>query len=245
MTSPTCAVLLIGNELLSGRTPDANLTFIARKMNELGIKLCEARVVRDEIDEVVAAVNELRSRYTYVFTTGGIGPTHDDITVACIAKAFDVPVERDAATEQKFKDHYGERATAATFKMADFPKGAVLIPNAVSVAPGFRVENVFVLAGIPKVMQSMLEAIVPQLKQGQPIHSKSIDVFARESEVSRGLEDIQQAFPMLEIGSYPFRLDDKFGTSLVIRGTDADAVEQACAAVDHLVDEMGAIRREN
>ena len=241
--SPTAAVLLIGNELLSGRTADANMNHIARRMTDIGVALRECRVVRDEEMEIIEALNALRNRYTYVFTTGGIGPTHDDITVQTVAKAFNVAVQRHQPTVEKMKEYYGDRATDATFKMADFPEGSTLIENPESVAPGFRLGNVFCMAGIPRIMQVMLEAAIPQLQRGDTIHSKALDVMAPESKISAPLEEIQSRYPALDIGSYPFRVDNQHGTSLVVRGTDASQVERAYQAIAGMVDELGAAVR--
>ena len=224
---PTCAVLLIGDELLSGRTVDQNMNHIARRVADDGIHLKEVRMVADVEREIVDALNALRHKYTYVFTTGGIGPTHDDITVASLAKMFQVPVLRDEGTVMAFEAYYGEELKPATLKMADFPKGAELIPNSLTVAPGFRMENIYCMAGVPKVMHVMLEAIMPSLSKGAVVLSKSIDVYAGESVISADFQALQERFPNADLGSYPFRGENGKGcTSLVIRTTDSDLLQQ-------------------
>lgn len=238
--TPTAAALIIGNEILSGRTADVNINTIATKLTEVGVRLKEVRVVPDDETEIVAAVNALRNKYNYLFTTGGIGPTHDDITIPSIAKALGVKIERRAEVVAKFKEVYKDKATDATFRMADYPAGAQLVECPVVVAPACRVENVFPLAGIPNYCKGMLEAVLPLLEKGERIHTKSVDAMAGESKVSFGLERIQNEFPTVEIGSYPFRVEGKSGTSLVVRGTDREKVEAAFTQVNHMLDEMGA-----
>lgn len=241
--SPTCAVILIGNELLSGRTPDANFNVIARRMKDLGIIMKECRVIADHKRTIIETINELREKYSYVFTTGGIGPTHDDITTACVAEAFGVPICRDSGTEKAFRDHYGDRVKEATFQMADFPEGARLIPNAISIAPGFVMGNVFVMAGIPRVMQAMLDSIVPMLERGEEIYTQSVDVFAAESEISLRFEEIQNEFMNVDLGSYPFKVGDRFGTSLVGQSTDKESLDKAFTKVRNLINELGVETR--
>lgn len=243
MSSPTAAVLLIGNELLSGRTADANLNYLARRMTDIGIKLQECRVIRDDVQTIADTVNTLRKTHTYVFTTGGIGPTHDDITMESIAKAFGVNVERYDEVAEAFTKHYaalGKPTTAATFKMADFPAGAELIHNSATHAPGAKMENVYIFAGIPKIMQAMLEAVIPTLTQGDTIYTHSIDVYLSESQAASALEDVQNQFPALDIGSYPFKDGERYGTSLVTRGTNQKDVDTSYAAIQSFVDNLGA-----
>lgn len=242
MPSPTAAVILIGNELLSGRTDDANLNYIARRMTDIGIKLGECRVIRDDVDTIANTVNDLRQKHTYVFTTGGIGPTHDDITMESIAKAFNVDIERNQEVVDAFVAHYAERGvqtTEATFKMADFPVGAELIHNSATHAPGARMQNVYIFAGIPRIMQAMLEAVIPTLTQGDTIYTESIDVFLSESLAADALENVQNDFPQLDIGSYPFKDGERYGTSLVTRGTSQRAVTESFAAIQRFIDQMG------
>ncbi len=245
MSTPTAAMVVIGNENLSGRTPDANVNHLARRLSDMGIQLTEVRMVRDVESEIVIAVNALRQANTYVFTTGGIGPTHDDITAKSVARAFGVELYKNKDVVENLTRVIGpEKVTEATFKMALFPLGAELIDNPVSAAPGFRMENVYVMAGIPKIMQAMLDAVLPSLKRGEEIYSKSVDIYAGESRISEGFETIQNRYPRIELGSYPFRHGDKHGTSLVVRGTDKGQVEEAFSDIHHLIDEIGAVIRE-
>jgi molybdenum cofactor synthesis domain-containing protein len=224
-TQSTACVMIIGNEILSGKTQDANLQFLGLELAKLGIKLAEARVVRDEPPMIVAALNECRAKYTYVFTTGGIGPTHDDITAECVARAFGVPMMLDADAVERLRRGRGE-LNEARLKMARVPLGATLVDNPVSHAPGFRIGNVFVYAGIPAIMRAMFVASVPLLAKGAQILSASIDVYAREGDLAEPLERIAREHPEVEIGSYPFAREGRFGASLVVRGTDTAAVEQ-------------------
>lgn len=240
MTNPTAALIIIGSEILSGRTADANINHIARKLSETGIPLREVRVVGDDDVAIGEAVNTLRAKHTYVFTTGGIGPTHDDITLQSVAKAFGVGVARIGRVEEFLRTRYGNRATAATFRMADYPEGCDLVWHTGEWQPACRMENVFVLAGIPRAMQVMLDAIVPLLNPGPPIHTRSVDVWTGESLIAAGLTEVQNRFPTVEVGSYPYRIDGRAGTALVARGTDAAAVEAAHGAILKLVDEVGA-----
>jgi molybdenum cofactor synthesis domain-containing protein len=242
--APTAAVLLIGNEVLSGRTKDKNLGFIADYLAALGIDLMEARVVADDEADIVAAVNALRARYTYVFTTGGIGPTHDDITADCIAKAFGVGIshhpEAVAILTAYFKEN-GREANEARLRMARIPEGATLIENPISKAPGFRMANVFVMAGVPKIMQAMMDNIAPQLTKGELVQSQTIVFQGGEGDVAKPLKDIQEQFPDVTLGSYPFESPQGYATNLVLRSRDAKslarAVEKVSAAAAQLVSE--------
>ncbi len=243
MASPTAAVLLIGDEILSGRTADANFNHIARRMGELGIAMKEARIIPDDEAEIIHAVKTLSGKYTYVFTTGGIGPTHDDITTESIAKAFGVSVVRRGEVVQALKTAMGERATEETFKMADFPENARLLETPITAAPGYIIGNVFVMAGIPRIMQAMLETAVPYLEKGEKIHQSSIDVFAGESQVSAGLRAVQDQFASVSLGSYPFTLEGKPGTSLVGRSTDSEALSSAMGEIRKMLDAMEASYR--
>jgi len=229
--SPTACVLLIGNELLSGKTQDANLKFLAAEMSKLGIRLEEARVIRDDADAIAAHVNECRARYTYVFTTGGIGPTHDDITAEAVAKAFDVELIVDPEAVVRLK-HAGRELNEARLRMARVPAGASLIDNPISAAPGFRIENVFVLAGVPPIAHAMFASLEPVLRRGAVIHSRSTEVFLREGDFALELEQIARAHPDVEIGSYPFARDGRYGASLVVRGTDLATVESVLGEVE-------------
>jgi molybdopterin-biosynthesis enzyme MoeA-like protein len=219
MTQPTACVLIIGNEILSGKTQDTNLQFLGFELAKLGIRLAEGRVLRDDVDTIVHHVNECRRAFTYVFTTGGIGPTHDDITAECIAKAFGVPLEINEAAVALLQ-RGGRPLNEARLKMAKIPAGADLVDNTVSGAPGFRLENVFVFAGIPSIARAMFASTVPLLVQGAPILSASVDAYVREGDFAAALEKIQQLHPDVEIGSYPFSRDGRYGATLVVRGTD-------------------------
>ena len=212
------ALIIIGNEILSGRTQDKNLSYLANWLNEIGIQLSEVRVIRDEEEVIIETVNYLRKTYDYVFTTGGIGPTHDDITSLSIAKAFNVDLEINDKALSILKEYYKDsELTDARMKMTMIPKGAELVENPVSKAPGFKMENVFVMAGIPSIMQGMLEGARKHLKGGDIIKSVSVDVFTPESNVADELTKLQDKYKNIEIGSYPFTKENRFGTSLVLR----------------------------
>jgi molybdenum cofactor synthesis domain-containing protein len=228
--------LIIGNEILSGRTQDVNVQFIARRLAALGIRLEEVRVIPDVASRIIGAVNELRAAYTAVFTTGGIGPTHDDITSECIAAAFGVPWEHHPETFRMMAERMGEQFNAARQRMATMPRGAVPIPNAVSMAPGFSMGNVHVMAGVPRIMQSMFEALEPSLPRGVPIAMRAVHGLGLlEGAIAAGLSEIQQRYPQLDLGSYPFRRDDKSGVAIVAKGTDHAALEAATAEATVLI----------
>jgi molybdenum cofactor synthesis domain-containing protein len=240
---PTAAVLLIGDEILSGRTKDKNLGFIADYLTALGIDLKEARVVSDAEDEIVAAVNELRARYTYVFTTGGIGPTHDDITADAVAKAFGVAIDHDPAAVEILLAYFkeiGREPNEARLRMARIPAGATLIGNPVSRAPGFQMGNVFVMAGVPKIMNAMMEDVAPRLAKGVVMLSRNVEFHGGEGDVAKPLGEIQARFPAAIIGSYPFQAPDGYATNLVVRSRDVAALESALAAVRELATNLTA-----
>jgi molybdenum cofactor synthesis domain-containing protein len=238
--SATAAALLIGNEILSGRTRDANLAYLGQQLADLGIPLCEARVVADEETEIIATVRALSARYTYVFATGGIGPTHDDITTAAIARAFERPLEVNSAAEAKLKQYYRvDELSAPRLKMAMVPAGSTLIDNPVSSAPGFCIENVFVLAGVPSIMQTMFDALKHQLRGGAPILSRSVTAPIGESRIAEGLAAIQRRYAGLKIGSYPFAELGRVVTSIVLRGTDAEHLQRAADEVVALMKDSG------
>ena len=237
----TAAMLIIGNEILSGRTQDANLAYVALGLNEVGIRLKEVRVVSDDEAAIVAAVNALRAAYTYVFTSGGIGPTHDDITAECIAKAFGVKLLRDPrAVERLTKQMGAAMLNEARLRMANIPEGGELIDNPISGAPGFRIGNVHVMAGIPRIMQAMFDGVRHGLKGGKKMLSQSIDLYTGEGNIAAGLTEIQNARMDVEIGSYPFSRQGVFGTVIVCRGTDAAKVSNAVDAVRELTKSLGA-----
>ncbi|KXV67750.1 molybdopterin-binding protein [Acetobacter malorum] len=238
----TAALILIGNEILSGRTRDDNIQFLAMRLGELGIPLREIRVIPDIRETIVETVTELRARFDEVFTTGGIGPTHDDITAPCMAEAFGVPWEFHPATFKLLEDFFGaEKFNAARQRMAKLPRGATPIPNSVSVAPGFTIGNVHVMAGVPRIMRSMFEALAPSLKQGAPVFSRTwYTPSLYEGTLAEGLEAIQDKFPDLDLGSYPFhREDGRRGVALVAKGQDKAEVEAAAQAIYDLLKEKG------
>ncbi|HXE02200.1 MAG TPA: molybdopterin-binding protein [Hyphomicrobium sp.] len=234
----TAALLVIGDEILSGRTKDRNTGTIAEHLTDIGIRLKEVRVVADDEGEIVAAVNALRSRYDYVFTTGGIGPTHDDITADSIAKAFGVAIGVDPRAEKLLSEHYARRQvelTPARLRMARIPDGALLIPNAISGAPGFRIANVIVMAGVPDIMRAMLEAVTPELDTGVKLLSVTIRVERPESEIADVFLAHQRRYRDVAMGSYPSIRNGHFESELVLRGSDparlAEAAETLKAAL--------------
>ena len=235
----TAAVLLIGDEVLSGRTKDKNLGFIADYLTALGIDLKEARVVADDQNDIVAAVNALRSRYTYVFTTGGIGPTHDDITADAIAAAFGVAISHHPEAVEILTSYFkqvGREPNEARMRMARIPEGATLIKNPVSFAPGFKIGNVHVMAGVPKVMNAMMEEIAPSLARGTVMLSRTIQFLGGEGDVAKPLKEIQDRYADVVIGSYPFESSQGFATNLVIRSRSETALHQATADVSSAAD---------
>lgn len=219
---PSAAIIIIGNEILSGRTLDKNTQHIAESLTKLGIVLEEVRIIPDQENRIIETVNQLRQHVNYVFTTGGIGPTHDDITTPSIAKAFGVPVVRNKEAADALTQKYESEGKLNEYrlKMADVPEGADLIANPISIAPGYRMENVFVLAGIPAIMQVMFDHVIPHLKTGSPIHSKSISGYILEGDIAEILGDLQKQYHDVEIGSYPFVKDKGPGTTLVFRSTN-------------------------
>ena len=233
------ALIIIGNEILSGRTKDKNLTYLAEWLNEIGIQLYEVRVIRDDEVEIIDCVNILREKYNYVFTTGGIGPTHDDITTESIAKAFNVELETNPEALRILKGYYKEgELNEARLKMTLLPQGAELVENPVTKAPGFKMENVFVMAGIPSIMQGMLEGARKFLEVGNKMSSKSIDVFMPESAVAGELSKIQDNYSNVEIGSYPFNKEGQFGTSLVMRSADLEALDRCEDEIVKMVEKL-------
>ena len=232
----TACVIIIGNEILSGRTQDVNLSFIAKRLEKLGIILSEARVIPDIEPVIIENVGDARQRYDYVFTTGGIGPTHDDITTATIAKLFHKNIVRNAEAQALLESYYPAKdLTDARLKMADIPEDAVLIYNPVSGAPGFQLENVFVLPGVPKIMQAMFEGITDRLTGGDPILTESVVTNLREGQIAEGLETLQDQYPDISIGSYPFFKDRKFGVNVIMRGCDATQLNAVKQGVEQLV----------
>ncbi len=235
--SVTAALLIIGDEILSGRTKDKNIGYIAEYLTNIGIDLKEVRVVPDEEDEIVAAINALRSRYTYLFTTGGIGPTHDDITADCVAKAFGVPIDIDERARAMMLERYRpEDLNEARLRMARIPHGADLVDNPISRAPGFRLGNVIVMAGVPSIMQAMMDAIAPTLETGARMIVETIEAEGlAEGIYADGLGQIASAHGGVSIGSYPSFSTSGFKNQIVVRGKDPAAVAGAVAAVRDLL----------
>jgi len=232
MTNPTAAMLVIGDEILSGRTRDANMYHLAGQLTEQGIDLKEVRVVSDDPKAIIAAVQSLSDSYSHVFTSGGIGPTHDDITADCIAKAFGVHIDvRDDARAilQAHYDAQKQPLNEARLRMARIPVGASLIDNPVSKAPGFTLKNVHVMAGVPSIFQAMTASVLPSLTGGQPLISQTYRVERGEGDIALPLGALAEAFPELSIGCYPFQKDGLFGANVVIRGTDFGMLDQAMA----------------
>ncbi|MDP3341869.1 molybdopterin-binding protein [Frigidibacter sp.] len=234
MPNPTAAILVIGDEILSGRTREGNAHYLAGELTRAGIDLREIRVVPDDHDGIAAAVNALRAAHDHLFTSGGIGPTHDDITADAVAAAFGVPIDVRADARALMAAHYEARGVefnAARMRMARIPDGAALIENPVSIAPGFTLGNVHVMAGVPNVFQAMVASVLPTLTGGQPLLSQSLRVMRPEGAVAEALGALAAAHPGVSIGSYPFSQDGTYGTSLVVRGPVAAEVDAAMAAM--------------
>jgi molybdenum cofactor synthesis domain-containing protein len=241
-SQPTACVLIIGNEILSGRTQDVNVNYIAKRLTEVGVRLAEARLIPDQESEIVAAVNACRAKYDYVFTTGGIGPTHDDITAECVAKAFAVPLEENAEARAVLERQYRERnieLNEARRRMANMPVGAALVDNPVSGSPGFRTENVFVLAGVPEIMQAMFESALNQVSGGTPTRSRTVVAYLPEGTLAGPLKTLQGEYPDIDMGSYPFYRVGRFGSNLVLRGADEEQLNEAVDKLVEIVAELG------
>ena len=241
MPNPTACLLIIGNEVLSGRTQDLNIKVIATGLGAIGMPLQEVRVIPDVRNTIVAVVNEVRARYDHVFTTGGIGPTHDDITSQCVADAFGVPWEVHPEAFERMNRHYkpGE-FNAARMRMATMPRGVTLIDNAISVAPGFTIGNVHVMAGVPRIMQSMFDSLAQHLVGGPPIISRAVHAAGLlEGAVAAGLEAIQMRYADLDIGSYPYYRSTGNGVALIAKGPDVSRAEAAIVEVTALVQTLG------
>ncbi len=238
MPNPTAAMLVIGDEILSGRTRDSNMHYLAGRLSETGITLTEVRMISDTRDAIIDAVNDLRAKNDNLFTSGGIGPTHDDITADCIAAAFGARIDvRDDARAllQAHYDRSGQELNEARLRMARIPDGATLIDNPVSTAPGFSLGNVHVMAGVPSVFQAMVASVLPTLTGGAPLLSQTLRVMRGEGDIAAPLGKIAAAFPDLSIGSYPFQKDGVYGTNIVVRGTEGALVD---AAMIRLSDEL-------
>jgi molybdenum cofactor synthesis domain-containing protein len=241
----TAGLLVIGDEILSGRTKDKNIGFIAEYLTALGIDLKEVRVVPDEEAEIVAALNAMRARYTYVFTTGGIGPTHDDITADSVAKAFGVPIDVDARVVEIFRARAPQmELNEARLRMARIPHGAALVENKISAAPGFWLGNVIVMAGVPSIMQSMLDAVSGKLRTGAKMLSETVRADAREGDIGTPLGEIAKANPEVIIGSYPFFDGSGPNTNIVVRSRDAEKLAAVKQAVEDMLERVHAeVRR--
>lgn len=240
--NPIACVLIIGNEILSGRTQDINLNYIATRLGAAGIPVREARVIPDVPETIISTVNEVRQKFDYVFTTGGIGPTHDDITAECIARAFGVKFERNAEAMAILEAHYkamGTDVNEARARMANIPAGARLLENPVSKAPGFNIGNVYVLPGVPSIMQAMFDLLLAKLPGGPPVVMHTVTCDIREGDLAADLEAIALKYPQIDIGSYPGVRDGKWMTQLICKGSDADAVSQAGAEVIAMVKRLG------
>ncbi|MGI4958616.1 MAG: competence/damage-inducible protein A [Janthinobacterium lividum] len=238
MTNPTACIIVIGNEILSGRTQDVNVQFLATRLGTMGIGLREVRVIPDIGPIIVETVIELRARFDHVFTTGGIGPTHDDITSSCIAEAFGVPWEPHEASMALLASHFeAGQFNAARQRMATLPRGAVPIENPVSVAPGFSIGNVHVMAGVPRIMRAMFDSLAPSLGGGTPVRSTTVHAERlAEGALAAGLERIQEAHPDLDVGSYPYeRPDGRRGVALLAKGTDEASLSAARAEIVALI----------
>ena len=237
--NPTACLLVIGNEVLSGRTQDLNIKFLATGLGAIGMPLREVRVIPDVPETIIATVNEARAKFDHVFTTGGIGPTHDDITADCIAAAFgvDLVVSPEIAAILERRPAPPE-IMAARMRMARIPRGGGLIDNPLG-PPGFFIGNVYVMAGIPRVMQQMVDSLAGKLRRGATVRSRSVTVYLPESQIAARLGQIQQEQPRVDLGSYPFQREGRYGTMLVMRGTDACALDATLAEVSRMIVELG------
>lgn len=240
MTNPTAAMIVIGDEILSGRTRDANMHYLAGVLNDHAINLKEVRVISDDPDAITSAVQAMSASYTYVFTSGGIGPTHDDITADCVAAAFQDHIDIRADARKLLADYYaqtGRELNDARLRMARIPDSATLIENPVSIAPGFVLQNVHVMAGVPSVFQAMVVTVLPTLTGGAPLISRTLRIDRGEGDIAGPLGALAADFSDLSIGSYPFQKDGKFGANIVIRGTDEARLETALSQLEALFTE--------
>lgn len=237
MANPTAAMLVIGDEILSGRTRDSNMNYLAKELTRVGIDLCEARVVSDNRKAIIKAVKALSAAYDSVFTSGGIGPTHDDITAECIAEAFDTPIGIRDDARALLEAHYartGAELNDARLRMARIPDGATLIDNPVSTAPGFTIQNVHVMAGVPAVFEAMVSSVLPTLTGGQPLLSQTLRIERGEGEIAGPLAQLAADFADLSIGSYPFQSNGIYGAHIVIRGHDGAQVDAAMTRLSEM-----------
>jgi molybdenum cofactor synthesis domain-containing protein len=242
MQNPTAAMLVIGDEILSGRTRDANMHHLSKALTDHGIRLAEVRIVPDEHARIVEAARALSGAYDHLFTSGGIGPTHDDITADAIAEALGVPlgIREDArAILQAHYDRQGQELNAARLRMARIPEGATLIDNPVSAAPGFSAGNVHVMAGVPSIFEAMLAGLLPRLTGGAPVLSQSLRVVRGEGDIASALGDLAAANPEVSIGSYPFFRDGVHGSNIVVRSQDGTAVDRVMGELVRMFPEAG------
>jgi molybdenum cofactor synthesis domain-containing protein len=236
----TACVLVIGNEILSGRTQDKNINFLAKGLNDIGVRLQEVRVIPDVPETIIATLNECRAAFDYVITTGGIGPTHDDITSECVAAAFGVGMFRDQSVVDLLQSYMKNTPlNEARLRMATFPEGAELVHNPVSAAPGYRLDNVFVFAGVPQIMQAMFEGAKNQMIGGAIMLSRSVSVELGEGTIAPGLSELQDRYPGIDIGSYPAMRQQRFGVSVVMRGTDSDMLDAALVELKDMLTALG------
>ena len=245
-TEVTACMIIIGNEILSGRTQDTNLAYLAKALNELGVRMLEARVIPDHEQTIVDTVNVCRRKFDYVFTTGGIGPTHDDITADSMALAFDVALVMNPEIEAMIRSREAPpEVMESRLRMARVPEGARLIENPTGGPPGFQIENVFVMAGVPLIMQEMISGFTRErIKGGAPLSSRSVTAYLSEGEVAKSLGEIQDRYPALDLGSYPFYRKDGYGTNLVMRGTDEALLDKMLKEVHAMIRALGAEPRE-
>ena len=230
------SLIIIGDEILSGRTEDKNLAYLANWLGKIGINLSEVRVILDDEEAIIMAVNNLRKKYDYVFTTGGIGPTHDDITTESIAKAFGVETRIDDDALEKMQEFLaGKELTEPLLKMLHIPEGGELIYSPATKAPGYKIGNVFVMAGIPKIMQGMLEGMYDHLEKGDVVHSKSLEIMVGESFFAEDLTKIQKQCPHVSVGSYPFSKDGVYGATIVLRSTQESELNSCEVLVKELI----------
>lgn len=234
MPNPTAAMIVIGDEILSGRTRDINMHHLAKELVLIGIDLSETRFIPDQADVIMQTINELRERYTHVFTSGGIGPTHDDITADCVARAFDVPIDIREDARQALAENYAnpeKDLTPTRLRMARIPDGAKLIANPVSKAPGFSLENVHVMAGVPMIFEAMLQQLLPTLQTGKKLLSETINLLGKEGDIANALGQIAKDNPDTSIGSYPYYENDVFGCNVVVRTSDSARLKTVASAI--------------
>ena len=238
----TAGIIIIGDEILSGRTKDSNINWIACQLDDLGIRLKEARIIPDDPNTIIKTIQAYTNKYTYVFSCGGIGPTHDDITTECVAKAFNQKLYKDTEAVRRLKLHYegtNIEFNKARQKMAIVPKNSELIDNPVSAAPGYRIENLFVFAGVPKIMQGMFNGILSELTGGKKLKSKTVSSNIGEGLLAKDLEKLENKFLNVKIGSYPYFKPGSFGTSIVLRSEDENSLEKAFQAILEIIIKLG------